>query len=460
MTENKHGKILIVDDNEDLLKAARMHLKRYFAQVDIEKNPEAIPSLMAHEDYDVILLDMNFTKDVSSGSEGYYWLEKILEIDPSAVVVLITAYGDIQMAVKAIKAGATDFVLKPWENEKLLATIYSAMRLRESRDVIENLKIKNQEMNHAQNDRYTEIIGQSPIMQKIFHTIDRVAKTDANVLILGENGTGKEVIARAIHRHSSRQHETFAAVDLGSITETLFESELFGHKKGAFTDAKEDRAGRFELANGGTLFLDEIGNLSMPLQAKLLTVIQNRKVSRVGSNKEIPIDIRLICATNMPLYDMVKENRFRQDLLYRINTIELEVPPLRERFEDIPLLANHFLKLYATKYEKNVNKISEGAVSRMHKHPWPGNIRELQHAIERAVILSNGHVLQPEDFNFTPSGGKEDAQLNLEQFNLEEVEKLLIRKVLKKYNGNITQAASELGLTRSSLYRRLEKYGL
>lgn len=460
MTENKHGKILIVDDNEDLLKAARMHLKRYFAQVDIEKNPEAIPSLMAHEDYDVILLDMNFTKDVSSGSEGYYWLEKILEIDPSAVVVLITAYGDIQMAVKAIKAGATDFVLKPWENEKLLATLYSAMRLRESRDVIENLKIKNQEMNHAQNDRYTEIIGQSPIMQKIFHTIDRVAKTDANVLILGENGTGKEVIARAIHRHSSRQHETFAAVDLGSITETLFESELFGHKKGSFTDAKEDRAGRFELANGGTLFLDEIGNLSMPLQAKLLTVIQNRKVSRVGSNKEIPIDIRLICATNMPLYDMVKENRFRQDLLYRINTIELEVPPLRERFEDIPLLANHFLKLYATKYEKNVNKISEGAVSRMHKHPWPGNIRELQHAIERAVILSNGHVLQPEDFNLTPSGGKEDAQLNLEQFNLEEVEKLLIRKVLKKYNGNITQAASELGLTRSSLYRRLEKYGL
>lgn len=460
MTENKHGKILIVDDNEDLLKAARMHLKRYFAQVDIEKNPEAIPSLMAHEDYDVILLDMNFTKDVSSGSEGYYWLEKILEIDPSAVVVLITAYGDIQMAVKAIKAGATDFVLKPWENEKLLATLYSAMRLRESRDVIENLKIKNQEMNHAQNDRYTEIIGQSPVMQKIFHTIDRVAKTDANVLILGENGTGKEVIARAIHRHSSRQHETFAAVDLGSITETLFESELFGHKKGAFTDAKEDRAGRFELANGGTLFLDEIGNLSMPLQAKLLTVIQNRKVSRVGSNKEIPIDIRLICATNMPLYDMVKENKFRQDLLYRINTIELEVPPLRERFEDIPLLANHFLKLYASKYEKNVNKISEAAVSRMHKHPWPGNIRELQHAIERAVILSNGHVLQPEDFNFTPSGGKEDAQLSLEQFNLEEVEKLLIRKVLKKYNGNITQAASELGLTRSSLYRRLEKYGL
>jgi DNA-binding NtrC family response regulator len=458
--EQKSGKILIVDDNEDLLKAAKMHLKRHFSQVDIEKNPEAIPSLMNNDDYDVILLDMNFTKDVSSGSEGYYWLEKILQLDPSAVVVLITAYGDIQMAVKAIKAGATDFVLKPWENEKLLATLYSAMRLRESRDVIENLKIKNHEINQALNDRYSEIIGQSSAMQRIFQTIDRVAKTDANVLILGENGTGKEVIARAIHRNSARKNENFAGVDLGSITETLFESELFGHKKGAFTDAKEDRAGRLEMANGGTLFLDEIGNLSMPLQAKLLTVLQNRKVSRVGANKDTPIDIRLICATNMPLYDMVKENRFRQDLLYIINTIEIEIPPLRERFEDIPLLANYFLKHYAAKYDKSVTKISEGAMSRMHKHPWPGNIRELQHSIERAIILSGSNVLQPEDFNFTPSAGKDDGQLSLDQYNLEEVEKLLIRKVLKKYNGNITQAASELGLTRSSLYRRLEKYGL
>lgn len=458
--EQKLGKILIVDDNEDLLKAARMHLKRYFAQVDTEKNPEAIPALMNNDDYDVILLDMNFTKDVSSGSEGYYWLERILQLDPSAVVVLITAYGDIQMAVKAIKAGATDFVLKPWENEKLLATLYSAMRLRESRDVIETLRFKNYEINQALNERYSEIIGQSSAMQKIFQTVDRVAKTDANVLILGENGTGKELIARAIHRNSARKNENFVSVDLGSITETLFESELFGHKKGSFTDAKEDRAGRFELANGGTLFLDEIGNLSLPLQAKLLTVIQNRKVSRVGSNKDTPIDIRLICATNMPLYEMVKENRFRQDLLYRINTIEIEIPSLRDRFEDIPLLATHFLKHYASKYNKNVTKISEGAMARMHKHPWPGNIRELQHALERAIILSSGSVLQPEDFNFTPSVSKEDGQLSLEQYNLEEVEKLLIRKVLKKYNGNITQAASELGLTRSSLYRRLEKYGL
>ncbi|MBX2962638.1 MAG: sigma-54-dependent Fis family transcriptional regulator [Cyclobacteriaceae bacterium] len=460
MMEQKHGKILIVDDNEDLLKAAKMYLKRHFVQVDVEKNPEAIPSLMSNEDYDVILLDMNFTKDVSSGSEGYYWLEKILELDPSAVVVLITAYGDVQMAVKAIKAGATDFVLKPWENEKLLATLYSSMRLRESRDQIETLKIKNQEINSELNSRFSEIVGQSQTMQRIFQTIDRVARTDANVLILGENGTGKEVIARAIHRNSSRARENFVSVDLGSITETLFESELFGHKKGAFTDAKEDRPGRFELANGGTLFLDEIGNLSMPLQAKLLTVLQNRRVSRVGSNKETPVDIRLVCATNMPLYEMVKENRFRQDLLYRINTIEIEIPPLRERLEDIPLLANHFLKHYAEKYNKPIGKISDAAAVRMHKHPWPGNIRELQHAIERAVILSNNQVLQPEDFNLTATAIKEDGQLNLDQYNLEDVEKLLIRKVLKKHNGNITQAAAELGLTRSSLYRRLEKHGL
>jgi DNA-binding NtrC family response regulator len=461
MNEPKHGKILIVDDNEDLLKAAKMFLKRHFAQVDVEKNPEALPGLMNHEDYDVILLDMNFTKDVVSGHEGYLWLEKILQIDPSAVVVLITAYGDVQMAVKAIKAGATDFVLKPWENEKLLATLYSSIRLRETRDEVETLKVKNQEINRELNHRYSEIIGQSGAMQKIFATIDRVAKTDANVLILGENGTGKELIARAIHKNSARQNQGFVGVDLGSITETLFESELFGHKKGSFTDAKEDRAGRFELANGGTLFLDEIGNLSMPLQAKLLTVIQNRRVSRVGANKEINIDIRLICATNLPLYDMVKENRFRQDLLYRINTIEVQLPSLRERFEDIPLLANFFLKQYAEKYGKTVSKISEAALTRMYKHTWPGNIRELQHSVERAVILSNASVLQPEDFNFTASAtNKEDSQLSLDQYNLEEVEKLLIRKVLKKFNGNITQAANELGLTRSSLYRRLEKHGL
>ena len=461
MTKDKTGKILIVDDNEDLLKAAKMFLKRHFAQIDLETNPEAIPNILNNESYDVILLDMNFTKDVSSGKEGFDWMERIIAIDPSAVVVLITAYGDVTMAVQAIKAGATDFVLKPWENDKLLATLYSAMQLRESKLEVKELKIRQQELNTQINEKYTDIIGNSYAMQKVFETIDRVAATDANVIILGENGTGKELIARAIHRNSSRLKESFVNVDLGSITETLFESELFGHKRGSFTDAKEDRAGRFELANKGTLFLDEIGNLSLPLQAKLLTVLQNRKVSRVGANKQTDIDIRLVCATNMPLYDMVKDNQFRQDLLYRINTIEVHLPALRERIEDIPLLAAHFLKIYADKYSKQVNKISDGALMRMQKHQWPGNIRELQHAIERAIIMTNESTLQPEDFNFnTQQKDATQGAVTLEHFQLDEVEKLLIRKVLAKCNGNITQAATELGLTRSSLYRRLEKHGL
>ncbi len=460
MSEAKTGKILIVDDNEDLLKAAKLFLKRHFGQVDLEKNPEVIPALLSNESYDVILLDMNFTKDVSSGKEGYYWLERILSIDPSAVVVLITAYGDVQMAVKAIKAGATDFVLKPWENEKLLATIYSAMRLRESRMEVEELRTRQKELSQKLNDRYGDIIGDSPAMMKVFETIDRVAATDANVLILGENGTGKELIARAIHQNSLRKDEIFVSVDLGSISESLFESELFGHKKGSFTDAKEDRAGRFENAHEGTLFLDEIGNLSMNLQTKLLSVLQSRKVSRVGEHRERPIDIRLICATNMPLYEMVKENTFRQDLLYRINTIEIRLPALRERLEDIPLLAAHFLQTYNEKYQKEIRKLSDATITRMQKYQWPGNVRELQHAIERAVIMSPSQVLQPEDFNFGTVSRTDDENVTLDQYNLEDVEKILIRKVLQKYNGNITQAAQALGLTRSSLYRRLEKHGL
>ena len=461
MTDIKTGKILIVDDNEDLLKAARLFLKRHFAQVDLEKDPGAIPTLLHNESYDVILLDMNFTKDVSSGKEGYDWLERILSIDPSAVVVLITAYGDVQMAVKAIKAGATDFVLKPWENEKLLATIYSAMRLRETKMEVAELRTRQKELSKKLNERFSDIIGESPAMIKVFDTIERVAATDANILILGENGTGKELIARAIHQNSQRKDEIFVSVDLGSISETLFESELFGHQRGAFTDAHEDRAGRFEAANGGTLFLDEIGNLSMPLQTKLLSVLQNRKVSRVGEHKERPIDIRLICATNMPLYEMVKENTFRQDLLYRVNTIEIQLPALRERIEDIPLLANHFLNTYNEKYQKNFRKLSDATLTRMQKYQWPGNVRELEHAIERAVIMGSGQVLQPEDFHFGMGSGRvEDESLTLDKYNLEDMEKLLIRKVLQKYNGNITQAAQALGITRSSLYRRLEKHGL
>jgi DNA-binding NtrC family response regulator len=459
--ESKTGKLLIVDDNEDLLRAARMFLKRHFQQVDIEKNPESIPTLLNNEQYDVILLDMNFTKDVSSGHEGFLWLEKILDIDPSAVVVLITAYGDVQMAVRAIKEGATDFVLKPWENEKLLATIYSAMRLRETKMEVADLKSKQKLLSADADNKFQDIIGKSMPMQQVFQTIDRVARTDANVLILGENGTGKEVIARSIHRNSHRAAEAFIGVDMGAISETLFESELFGHVKGAFTDAKEDRPGRFEVAHKGSLFLDEIGNLSLPLQAKLLSALQSRRVTRVGSNKPKEVDIRLICATNMPILDMVKENKFRQDLLYRINTIEIHIPPLRDRLDDIPLLANHFLNSYTRKYNKNVRAISEAALKIMQKYQWPGNVRELQHAIERAVIMCNSQVLNPEDFFFSTTTNRvEDTNLTLDDYHLEEVEKILIRKVLKKYDGNITQAANELGLTRSSLYRRLEEYGL
>ncbi len=458
--QEKPGKILIIDDNEDLLKAAKIYLKRHLKQVDLEKNPKAIPNLINNEKYDVILLDMNFTKDVSSGKEGFYWLDVILKNDPTAVVVLITAYGDVQMAVKAIKAGATDFVLKPWENEKLLATIFSSMRLRESRNEVEHLRKTQQKLSDQLNHQFYDLIGQSDAIRKVFGTIDRVANTDANVLILGENGTGKELVARAIHKISSRNEKAFVAVDLGSISETLFESELFGHIRGSFTDAKENREGRFEAANNGTLFLDEIGNLSIALQAKLLSALQNRLITRVGANKPISVDIRLVCATNMPIYDLVKDNKFRQDLLYRINTIEITIPPLRERIEDIPLLATHFLKIYSDKYKKIVHKLSDGAFTRMTKYHWPGNIRELQHAIERAVIMSGSSILQPEDLNLSQTQDKDENNIMLDQYHLEEVEKILIRKVLTKYNGNITMAAGELGLTRSSLYRRLEKYGI
>lgn len=463
-TVNKSGKILIVDDNEDVLQAARMFLKRHFLQVDTEKNPGAIPASISNEQYDVILLDMNFTKDVSSGKEGFFWLDQILERDPSAVVILITAYGDVDMAVKAIKEGATDFVLKPWNNEKLLATVSAAMKLRASKLEVNQLRSQQEILNTDINDKFQDIIGNSPSMLKVFETIEQVAATDANVLILGENGTGKELIARAIHRRSSRAEKVFITVDLGAITETLFESELFGHLKGSFTDAKADRVGRFQAADGGTLFLDEMGNLSLPLQAKLLTALQSRKITPVGSNKFIEVDARMVFATNMPIYDMVQKGEFRQDLLYRVNTIEIHLPPLRDRIEDIEPLTNHYLGVYARKYNKNVHSISQSAIKRMQKYQWPGNIRELQHALERAVILSNKPTLQAEDFAFNADNSmqrnNDTDELHIEQYDLEEVEKLLIRKVLKKHGGNISKAASDLGLTRASLYRRLEKYDL
>lgn len=459
MTENLSmplAKILIIDDDEDVLLAAKMLLKKQNYQVIIEKNPNKIPFLLNNDTYDVILLDMNFSKDITSGKEGFYWLEKILEKDPQAVVILITAFGDVEMAVKALKQGATDFVLKPWQNEKLLATISSATRLRKSYNEVDKLRKAKQMLEEEISKPFGEIIGQSQAIKEVFALIDKVAKTDANVLILGENGTGKELIARAIHQRSLRHNNSFVAVDMGAITETLFESELFGHKKGAFTDAREDRPGRFEMAHGGTLFLDEIGNLNLSLQSKLLSALQSRQITRVGANKPISVDIRLICATNMPLHEMVKQGTFRQDLLYRINTVEIHVPPLADRVEDIPLLASHYLKVYARKYHKAVTGITPGAVEKLKRYPWPGNIRELQHAIERAVIMTDNDMLQESDFLFNRPQNISAA----ETLNLDEVEKSAIVKALNLYGGNISKAAAELGLTRASLYRRMEKYGL
>jgi DNA-binding NtrC family response regulator len=455
----KSGNILIVDDNEDLLLAARLFLKQHFSLVHTEQDPKKLPGLLNNENYDVILLDMNFTMDATSGVEGFMWLDKILQIDPSAVVILITAFGDVEMAVKAVKAGATDFVLKPWQNEKLLATISSALNLRHSRLEVDRLRSQQKQLSNDIDQRYHNMIGVSPAMQKVFATIEKVAATEADILILGENGTGKELVARALHRQSSRTGEVFISVDMGAIAETLFESELFGHVKGAFTDAKEDRAGRFELASGGTLFLDEIGNLSLAMQAKLLSVLETRKVIRVGSNKPRDIDIRLICATNTPIYDMVAQNEFRQDLLYRINTVEIQLPPLRERHEDVPLLVDHFLDIFSKKYKKSITGVSSPALKKLERYHWPGNIRELIHTLERAVILSESNMLQPIDFLFPESESQADG-LVFDSYNLEDVEKTIIRKALKKHEGNVSHAAKELGLTRTSLYRRMGKYGL
>ncbi|HRW63292.1 MAG TPA: sigma-54 dependent transcriptional regulator [Bacteroidales bacterium] len=455
----KTGKILAIDDNEDILFALKLLLKNHVELIHTETQPEKITELLHQENFDVILLDMNFTKDAISGQEGFSWLEKILEIDPNAVVVFITAYGDAEKAVKAIKAGATDFILKPWQNEKLIATISSCIKLRRSKNEATDLRKKQQEISAIQDQPFHEFIGNSPEMQQVFATIKKVAKTDANVLILGENGTGKELVARALHRNSIRKDEVFISVDLGSITETLFESELFGYNKGAFTDAKTDKQGRFEVASGGTLFLDEIGNLSMPMQAKLLTVLERREITRVGSNKPIPIDIRLICATNNDIHEMVDNESFRQDLLYRVNTVEIHLPPLRERTADIPLLANHFLGIYAKKYRKNIRSISSDAMKKLNQYQWPGNIRELQHSMERAVIMSDSDIIQPDDFLLSTRSEKL-AEIEINSYNLEEIERNIIIKVLKQNQGNVSQAAHVLGLTRTSLYRRIEKYGL
>ena len=454
------AKVLIIDDDRDVLLAAKLFLKQHISIVHTEENPENIPDLMQNENYDVILLDMNFSREATSGKEGFMWLNKILEIDPATVVILITGYGDIELAVQGIKEGATNFLLKPWDNRKLVATITTSLQLRKSKVELENLRTKQKVMIADQNRSHRNIIGESPALAKVLETVGKVAVTEANVLILGENGTGKELVARAIHMASNRKDEVFISVDLGAISESLFESELFGFKKGAFTDAKEDRAGRFEAANKGTIFLDEIGNLSLSLQSKLLSVLQNRKVVRLGTNQEVPIDIRLVCATNMPLYHMVNESKFRQDLLYRINTVEVHVPPLRERHEDIAPLVDYFLEIYSKKYKMPAKRVIASTLKRLEKHNWPGNIRELQHAVERAVIMGESNILQPSDFFLSPVEDNESDTISTNNMNLEETEKMLIRKVIDKHGGNISKAAKELGLTRASLYRRIEKYGI
>ncbi len=455
----KIGKILAVDDNQDILFALKLLLKPHVEIIDTISKPELISEYLNKEDYDVILLDMNFTKDAISGQEGFDALEKIMEIDKDAVVVFITAYGDAEKAVRSIKAGATDFVLKPWQNEKLLATVSASIKLRRSRRENSSLRSRQKEMNQVMDQPFSDFIGASPEMQKVFSTIQKVAATDANILILGENGTGKELVARAIHRNSLRKDDIFISVDLGSITETLFESELFGYEKGAFTDAKKEKAGRFEVASGGSLFLDEIGNLSLQFQTKILTVLERREIVRVGATRAKQIDVRLICATNNNIHQMVSENSFRQDLLYRINTVEIHLPPLRDRTGDIPLLANHYIKIYAKKYKKTIKGISATALKKLNQYQWPGNVRELQHAIERAIIMSDGTILEPDDFILTTQANK-SSEVELNTFNLDDVEKMIIVKVLKQYQGNITQAAQELGITRTSLYRRMEKYDL
>jgi len=452
-------KVLVVDDNEDILLAAKLLLKPFASVIITAKNPEKINDLLREELFDVIFLDMNFSEGAVGGNEGFFWLKEILKIDPNAIVILITAYGDVATAVRAVKEGATDFVLKPWQNEKLLATFSSAAKLRESRLELGKIKSQQKFLNEEPEFGFSEIVGTSEPMKKVFNTILKVAETNADVLILGENGTGKELIARAIHRKSKRVDKVFISVDMGSISQSLFESELFGHVKGAFTDAKEERPGRFEFASGGTLFLDEIGNIPLELQSKLLAAIQNREITRVGSNKVIQVDIRLICATNLPIYDLVSANKFRQDLLYRINTVEINLPPLRERIGDIPLLVEHFLSFYRKKYSKPELGIDPVTMRQLENYPWPGNVRELQHAIERSVILCDGNLLKPSDFFFNPSAQKIDSN-EVSTFNLDEIEKTIIQKVLLKYGGNISKAAKELGLTRTSLYRRMGKHGL
>lgn len=449
----KNASILIVDDDPDVLTAVRLLLKTEVKNVVTEKKPENIRSHLSKDHFDVILLDMNFNSSINTGNEGIFWLNEIKKLNSDVAVVMITAYGDIDLAVRSLKEGASDFVVKPWHNEKLITTIRETLRRKAS-------KTPFMSSLHEDSIIGKELLGESEAMQEIFYKIEKIAPTDANILILGENGTGKDLIAKAIHQQSMRASKPFIKVDVGALTESLFESELFGHRKGAFTDAREDRVGRFEAANGGTLFLDEIGNIPLHLQAKLLTVLQSRQVTRLGSNEPVPIDIRLICATNVPLSELANENRFRRDLIYRINTVEITLPPLRKRENDIALLARHFSKLYSNKYMKPVPAFDPKALEKLQNYHYPGNVRELQYTIERAVIMSDGDVLEPKDLIFSPIESYTIEAEEPKELKLSAIEKNAILKVIEKHNGNITRAAKELGLTRTALYRRLSKYDI
>lgn len=457
----KNGRILIIEDNLDIQLSAKLLLKKEYSNVTAFDEPSKAYEHLKFSPYDVVLLDMNFSRGETSGSEGFFWLRKIKQLRPQTVVIMITAFGDVDLAIRAIKNGATDFVLKPWQNEKLLATVAVAYELSQSRERVELLEARQKLQHEGPEWDNINLIGTSDAIKRVNQLIDKVAETDANVLILGENGTGKEVVAKLIHRRSKRAGEAFVKVDLGAIPESLFESELFGHKKGAFTDAREDRTGRFEAAQGGTLFLDEIANLSLGMQSKLLTTLQGRQVIRVGSNMPVNIDVRLVCATNGHLYQLAQENRFRKDLLYRINTVEINLPPLKQRGSDVMLLAQHYLDIYTRKYQKATLKFSKSAEKALFDYPWPGNVRELQHAIERAVILADSSIIMPHDL--IPQNNDVVFDGNTEKshtFNLEELEKQMIVKALNRYEGNISRASKELGLTRAALYRRMEKYGI
>jgi len=453
----KKGSILIVDDNKNVLNALRIFLNNHFEHVYLLSNPNMILTIIRENNPDVILLDMNYSSGINTGNEGLFWLSEIKKFNSDLPVVLFTAYADIELAVKALKMGANDFIVKPWDNAKLLATLQSALMLRFSKKEIKRLKEKQDILNSELGKSNDICWGRSKVMQDLLSMIHKVALTDANILITGENGTGKEVIARRLHRLSQRKNETLVSVDMGAITESLFESELFGHTKGSFTDAKTDRAGKFEAADKGTLFLDEIGNLNYTLQAKLLVALQSRQIVRVGSNTAIPVDIRLISATNKDLFKSVQDGEFREDLLYRINTILIEVPPLRERKEDISFLADFFLERFSKKYNKPGMSISEKALQKLESYSWPGNVRELEHTIEKAVILSDSPELQVDDFFMRPIENRTSV---IDTITLEEMEKILIEKAMKKYDKNISAIANELGITRPTLYNKLKKYGL